>query len=58
VLLEFERLVKARQQLVAGFMHYLTIEVMEGGVKKLFEAKVWVKAWENFKGLVEFKPAA
>nr|XP_051205224.1 cysteine proteinase inhibitor-like [Lolium perenne] len=30
VLLEFERLVKARQQLVAGFMHYFTIEVKEG----------------------------
>jgi hypothetical protein len=57
-LLEFERLVKVRHQVVAGCMHYLTIEVKEGGAKKLYEAKVWEKAWENFKQLQEFKPAA
>jgi hypothetical protein len=56
--LEFERLVKVRLQVVAGCMHYFTIEVNEGGVKKLYEAKVWEKAWENFKQLQEFKPAA
>jgi hypothetical protein len=57
-LLEFERLVKVRLQVVAGCMHYFTIEVSEGGAKKLYEAKVWEKAWENFKQLQEFKPAA
>uniref|UniRef100_A0ACD5U198 Uncharacterized protein n=2 Tax=Avena sativa TaxID=4498 RepID=A0ACD5U198_AVESA len=57
-LLEFERLVKVRVQVVAGSMHYFTIEVKEGGAKKLYEAKVWEKAWENFKQLQEFKPAA
>ncbi|KAM0920741.1 hypothetical protein ACQ4PT_007310 [Festuca glaucescens] len=57
-LLEFERLVKMRLQVVAGCMHYFTIEVSEGGAKKLYEAKVWEKAWENFKQLQEFKPAA
>ncbi|XP_020194312.1 cysteine proteinase inhibitor [Aegilops tauschii subsp. strangulata] len=57
-LLEFERLVKVRQQVVAGCMHYFTIEVKEGGAKKLYEAKVWEKAWENFKQLQDFKPAA
>ena len=55
-LLEFERLVKVRQQVVAGFMHYFTIEVKDGGAKKLYEAKVWEKAWENFKQLEDFKP--
>ena len=57
-MLEFERLVKVRQQVVAGYMHYFTIEVKEGGAKKLYEAKVWEKAWENFKQLQDFKPAA
>ena len=57
-LLEFERLVKVRLQVVAGRMHYFTIEVKEGGEKKLYEAKVWEKLWENFKQLQEFKPAA
>ncbi|CAM0954861.1 unnamed protein product [Alopecurus aequalis] len=56
-LLEFERLVKVRHQLVAGSVHYFTIEVKEGGDKKLYEAKVWEKGWENFKQLQEFKPA-
>ncbi|KAF0923392.1 hypothetical protein E2562_006296 [Oryza meyeriana var. granulata] len=53
---EFERLVKVRQQVVGGFMHYLTMEVKEGGVKKLYEAQVWERAWENFKQLQEFNP--
>lgn len=56
--LEFERLVKVRQQLVSGLMHHFTIEVKEGGAKKTYEAKVWEKAWENFKQLQDFKPAA
>ncbi|KAG8068200.1 hypothetical protein GUJ93_ZPchr0005g16288 [Zizania palustris] len=55
-MLEFERLVKVRQQVVAGFMYYFTVEVKDGGAKKLYEAKVWEKAWENFKQLQEFKP--
>ncbi|XP_062231744.1 cysteine proteinase inhibitor-like [Phragmites australis] len=57
-MLEFERLVKVRQQVVAGIMHYFTVEVREaGGAKKLYEAKVWVKAWENLKQLQSFEPA-
>ncbi|KAM0824185.1 hypothetical protein ACQ4PT_070384 [Festuca glaucescens] len=55
--LEFEKVVKVRGQLVAGTMHYFTIEVNEGGARKLYEAKVWVKEWESIKGLQEFKPA-
>uniref|UniRef100_A0A0E0PPD5 Cysteine proteinase inhibitor n=1 Tax=Oryza rufipogon TaxID=4529 RepID=A0A0E0PPD5_ORYRU len=42
---------------VGGFMHYLTVEVKEpGGANKLYEAKVWERAWENFKQLQDFKP--
>ncbi|XBI66212.1 cysteine proteinase inhibitor-like [Triticum urartu] len=54
-LLEFENVVKVKKQTVAGTMHYITIRVTEGGAKKLYEAKVWEKPWENFKKLEEFK---
>ena len=56
-LLEFGRVVKAKEQVVAGTLHHLTLEVMEAGKKKLCEAKVWVKPWLNFKELQEFKHA-
>jgi len=55
--LSFSKLVSARTQVVQGTMYYLTIEVQEDGNPKLYEAKVWVKPWENFKKLEEFKPA-
>jgi cystatin-C len=48
--------VKAKTQVVAGTMYYLTIQVKDGESKKLYEAKVWEKTWENFKELQEFKP--
>ncbi|KAG5617497.1 hypothetical protein H5410_017321 [Solanum commersonii] len=49
------RVVKAQEQTVAGKLHHLTLEVMDAGKKKLYEAKVWVKPWLNFKELQEFK---
>nr|3IMA_B Chain B, Cysteine proteinase inhibitor [Colocasia esculenta]3IMA_D Chain D, Cysteine proteinase inhibitor [Colocasia esculenta] len=55
-LLQFSRLVKAKQQVVSGIMHHLTVEVIEGGKKKVYEAKVWVQAWLNSKKLHEFSP--
>nr|DAD42982.1 TPA_asm: hypothetical protein HUJ06_001212 [Nelumbo nucifera] len=55
-LLEFARIVKAKEQVVAGTLHHLTLEVIEAGKKKIYEAKVWVKPWLNFKELQEFKP--
>jgi hypothetical protein len=55
-LVEFENIVKLKQQIVAGSMYYITIQVNEGGAKKLYEATVWEKSWENFKQLMEFKP--
>ncbi|XP_074323990.1 cysteine proteinase inhibitor 6-like [Apium graveolens] len=54
-LLEFARVVKAKEQVVAGTLHHLTVEVIEAGKKKLYEAKIWVKPWMNFKELQEFK---
>uniref|UniRef100_A0A2N9IKN7 Cysteine proteinase inhibitor n=1 Tax=Fagus sylvatica TaxID=28930 RepID=A0A2N9IKN7_FAGSY len=56
-LLEFARVIKAQEQVVAGTLHHLTIEAVDGGKKKLYEAKVWVKPWLNFKELQEFKHA-
>ncbi|KAA8537359.1 hypothetical protein F0562_026954 [Nyssa sinensis] len=54
-LLEFVRVVKAQEQVVAGTLHHLTIEAIDAGKKKLYEAKVWIKPWMNFKELQEFK---
>ncbi|KAG7945946.1 hypothetical protein I3843_14G013000 [Carya illinoinensis] len=56
-LLEFARVVKAHEQVVAGTLHHLTLEAIDAGKKKVYEAKVWVKPWINFKELQEFKHA-
>ncbi|KAL6980967.1 hypothetical protein U1Q18_022603 [Sarracenia purpurea var. burkii] len=53
--LEFARVAKAQEQVVAGTLHHLTLEAIDAGKKKLYEAKVWVKPWMNFKELQEFK---
>lgn len=50
-------MVRTQEQVVAGTLHHLTLEAIEAGEKKLYEAKVWVKPWLNFKELQEFKPA-
>ncbi|CAN4085523.1 unnamed protein product [Withania somnifera] len=54
-MIELARVVKAQEQVVAGTLHHLTLEVIDAGKKKLYEAKVWVKPWLNFKELQEFK---
>ena len=54
-LLEFKKVVSAKQQVVAGAIYYITIEVTDGGHKKVYEAKIWEKAWQNFKEVQEFK---
>ncbi|KAF8089189.1 hypothetical protein N665_0514s0019 [Sinapis alba] len=56
--LEFKKIVKAREQLVEGMTYHLTLEANEGGHTKTFEAKVWVKPWMNFKQLREFKESS
>ncbi|PUZ57298.1 hypothetical protein GQ55_5G419100 [Panicum hallii var. hallii] len=53
-LLEFVRVVEAKEQVVAGTLHHLTLEAIEAGRKKVYEAKVWVKPWLDFKELQEF----
>ncbi|PNY11489.1 cysteine proteinase inhibitor 12-like protein [Trifolium pratense] len=56
-LLEFSRVLKAKEQVVAGKIYYLTLEAVDAGKKKIYEAKIWVKPWMNFKQLQEFKLA-
>lgn len=56
-LLEFARVLKAKEQVVAGKLYYLTLEVIDAGKKKIYDAKIWVKPWINFKQLQEFKHA-
>lgn len=41
--------------MVAGKLYHLTLEVIEAGEKKIYEAKVLVKPWMNLKQLQEFK---
>ncbi|KAK9156588.1 hypothetical protein Scep_003162 [Stephania cephalantha] len=53
-LLEFVRVVKAKEQVVAGKIHHLTLEAIDGGKRKVYEAKVWAKPWLGFKELQEF----
>ncbi|KAA8517372.1 hypothetical protein F0562_017665 [Nyssa sinensis] len=54
-LLEFARVVKAKEQVVAGKIYHLTLEAIDGGKRKVFEAKVWVKPWMNFKQLARIQ---
>ncbi|CAN8317751.1 unnamed protein product [Cochlearia groenlandica] len=56
--LEFKKIVKARQQVVAGTMYHLTLEANEAGQTKNFDAKIWVKLWMDFKQLQEFKESS
>nr|AKB91190.1 cysteine-proteinase inhibitor 1 [Theobroma cacao] len=54
--LELARVLKAKEQVVSGKIYHLTLEILDaGGQKSVYEAKVWVKPWINFKQLQEFK---
>ncbi|XP_076913147.1 cysteine proteinase inhibitor A-like [Bidens hawaiensis] len=54
-LLEFGKVISTKEQVVAGTMYYITLEASDGGEKKTYEAKVWVKPWLNFKELQAFE---
>ncbi|TVU34746.1 hypothetical protein EJB05_16596, partial [Eragrostis curvula] len=53
--LEFEKVVKVREQAVHGTVYYLTIEAKDGEAKKLYEAEVY-DDWHS-KRLHNFWPA-
>ncbi|WVY91045.1 hypothetical protein V8G54_036559 [Vigna mungo] len=54
--LEFVRVIDAKEQVVEGFLYYLTLEAKDGESKNVYEAKVWERSWINSTQLVEFKP--
>ncbi|RRT74383.1 hypothetical protein B296_00028123 [Ensete ventricosum] len=49
------KLSKAKEQVVAGKMYYLTVQTNDRGKRNHYEAKVWVKPWMNFMELQDFK---
>ncbi|XP_015161443.1 multicystatin-like, partial [Solanum tuberosum] len=53
--LEFVENLNVKKQVVAGMLYYITFAATDGGKKKIYETKIWVKVWENFKKVVEFK---
>ncbi|KAL3366977.1 hypothetical protein AABB24_011613 [Solanum stoloniferum] len=53
--LEFVENLNVKQQVVAGMMYYITLAAIDAGKKKIYETKIWVKEWEDFKKVVEFK---
>ncbi|KAI3829042.1 hypothetical protein L1987_03156 [Smallanthus sonchifolius] len=55
VVLEFVKVTETKQQVVEGTVYIITLEANDGGEKKTYEAKVWVKPWENFKEFQELK---
>ena len=48
-------IVSANHHVVSGLMYHLKLKASSGGQINLYEAKVWVKPWLNFKSLEEFK---
>ncbi|KAK7300277.1 hypothetical protein RJT34_11119 [Clitoria ternatea] len=52
---EFVKVISAKQQVVSGTLYYITLEVNDGGKKKVYETKVLEKPWLNFKEVEEFK---
>nr|AAQ14319.1 protease inhibitor [Vigna unguiculata] len=54
--LEFVRVIDAKEQVVEGFIYYITLEAKDGESKNVYEAKVWERSWLNSIELLEFKP--
>ncbi|CAI9099444.1 OLC1v1036270C1 [Oldenlandia corymbosa var. corymbosa] len=54
-LLEFVRVIDALETGVDGIMYDLVLEAVDGGEKKIYEAKVWEQPWMNFKELDQFE---
>ena len=53
--LQFQKVVNVKEQVVAGTIYYITLEALDGGQKKVYEAKVWIKPWMDFKEVQDFK---
>lgn len=48
-------MLKSKRQVVTGTLHDLILEAADAGKKSVYRAKVWVKPWEDFKSVVEFR---
>lgn len=53
--LEFVRVISAKKQVVSGTLYYITLEAIDGGKKRVYEANVLEKPWLNLKEVQEFK---
>ncbi|ESR42430.1 hypothetical protein CICLE_v10013601mg, partial [Citrus x clementina] len=46
-LLDFSRVLKAKEQVVAGKLYYITLQVIDTGKKKIYKAKICWQAKEG-----------
>ncbi|KAI5071514.1 hypothetical protein GOP47_0013765 [Adiantum capillus-veneris] len=53
--LEYQGIVSAHTQVVAGLMYHLKLRAASAGKVNVYEAKVWIKPWEKFKSLEHFE---
>uniref|UniRef100_A0A7C9DV95 Cystatin domain-containing protein n=1 Tax=Opuntia streptacantha TaxID=393608 RepID=A0A7C9DV95_OPUST len=54
--LQFVKIVKAEQQVVAGTNYRLVIDAKDGGAERNYEAIVYERPWQKFRQLTSFKP--
>ncbi|MCH92475.1 cysteine proteinase inhibitor, partial [Trifolium medium] len=54
-ILEFVKVVNAKQQGVAGMLYYITLHAKVGEKVNVYEAKIWERDWLNLIELTEFK---
>merc|ERR1712100_299608 len=55
-LLQFQKVVNSKQQVVSGTVYYITLEATDGGHKKVYEAKIWEKAWSYLNNVNKSYP--
>ncbi|MCO5586653.1 hypothetical protein L7F22_040595 [Adiantum nelumboides] len=53
--LEYASIVSAHKKVVAVLMYHLKLRASSGGNVNVYEAKLWIKPWENFKLLENFE---
>jgi hypothetical protein len=45
--LEFVKVLKAKEQVAAARLYHITLEAVDAGKRKIYEAKIWVRPWMN-----------
>ncbi|KAE9614879.1 hypothetical protein Lal_00036008 [Lupinus albus] len=53
--LEFVKVISAKEQLVSGSLYYITLEAKDSERNKVYETKIWDKPWLKLKEVQEFK---